>query len=155
MSSNLPIYNATKSAFESLESQIDIAITEIVQERERIIRNAQNWTDEQLEKAKASLKKKVNDLIAKFQNKANEQTKALSDKQSKLAKIKELIDAVKSSPTIDTIVSWANSVINIFKEVGDLIESEIEDITTTTAYLATATTKIASKLAELASLGTL
>ena len=86
-----PIYNATKSGFESIEKEIDSGIDYINKQISELANNASKMTQEQLEKAKNKITKQINKLIEKIKKKFQKQQENANTKKEKLQWLQNLI----------------------------------------------------------------
>lgn len=150
---NYPIYNATKSGFESIEKEIDSGIEYINKQINELANNAAKMTEEQFKKAQEKIKKQINKLIKKIKKKFEKQQDNTNKKKEKLQWLQNLINGLTpNSINIDTIVSWATNVINALKDISEKITEEIADVTLTSTYIAVEIPKLTLKLTNLANL---
>lgn len=148
-----PIYNATKSGFESIEKEIDSGIDYINKQITELSNNAAKMTEEQFKKAQEKIKKQINKLTEKIKKKFAKQQTNADTKKEKLQWLKKLIDKLTpDSINADNVASWASDVIKALKEISEKITEEITDVTMTSAYIATEIPKVTLKLTNLANL---
>ena len=148
-----PIYNATKSGFESIEKEIDSGIEYINNQITELANSAAKMTEEQFKKAQQKITKQINKLIEKIKKKFEKQQGNANKKKEKLQWLQNLINGLTPNLSdVDAVLGWAKDVIQALKDISAKITEEIADVTLTSTYIAVEIPKLTLKLTNLANL---
>ena len=144
-----PIYNSTKQSFETIEKQIDNFNDSVDKKVNDAIKSGRNFTKQEIEQLKTFFEDQIQSLKNMFMKEQENQTSKLAGLKDKIEAIKSLLQALSSPPSIDTIISWAKSAAQLYTMEYEQTVGRAADITLTMTYVSTEIPKLTAKLTRL------
>ena len=144
-----PIYDSTKQSFEQFEKQIDDFYDEVDKKIKQAKEDAENWTEEKAKQLKQYFQQKIDGIKASFDKQQENADKKMAGAKQKVEKIKQLLELLKSPPSIDDIVNWAKAAAELYAMQYEQTFGRAMDIAKTVAYVAQETPVVVGKIAKL------
>lgn len=154
ISSETPMFDATKAKCESWEKDLDSWIENIKKDIQELEEQKQKGlSDENVKKRQKEINTKITNLQKNIESQISDTTGSIKKETEKIDSITDTINAVKEPPTsIDDVVSYCSKVASAFGLIGTFLEKETIDLTLTTGYLGTEIPKLAIKITQIGTL---
>lgn len=144
-----PIYNSTKQSFENIENKIEYINNQVDKKVNDAIKSGREYTKKEVEELKKFFEDQINSLKELVSNETEGQNQKLNALMQKIEPIKNLLQALSSPPSIDTIISWAKSAADLYMMQYQETVGRAADITMTISYVSTETPKIIAQVTRL------
>ena len=144
-----PIYNSTKQSFENIENKIEYINNQVDKKVNDAIKSGREYTKKEVEELKKFFEDQINSLKELVSNETDGQNQKLNALMQKIEPIKNLLQALSSPPSIDTVVSWAKLAADLYTMQYQETVGRAADITMTISYVSTETPKIIAQVTRL------